>query len=221
MLRLAGKQLVALDDIHISRAPARWNWRHGDLVLSEWYREAGAALSFDVLHLVEWDLLLAAPLDPLYTSVPEGSIGLTALTPISELEDEWTWLRREESRREWEALLAHARDEYGYDDAPYGCVAPGAVFPRAFLDAYARLDPPLLGNDELRMPLYAQILGFPLADTRLRGPWRGEREHPFFHFRAPEIELETIRAQLAEPNGARAFHPVRRGVDYESLYASA
>ena len=197
----------------------RWSWQHGDLALAAWFREVGHDLPFDVVHLVEWDLLLAAPLETLYAPVPAGAVGLTALTPISDLEGEWTWLRKDPGRREWHELLARARAEWGYDGTPYGCVGPGPCFPRAFLEAYAALDPPVLGNDELRLPLFAQILGFPLADTRLRGPWRGEREHAFFHFRAPEIRLDTIRAELAKPDGARAFHPVRRTVGLDELRA--
>ena len=176
-------------------------------------------MPFDVLYLVEWDLLLLAPLESLYRSVPDGAVGLTALTPISELEEKWTWLTHEANRRDWEDLLALARNEWGYDGTPYGCLAGGSCLPRALLEAYAEIDPPVLCNDELRLPLFAQILGFPVVDNRLRGTWRGEREHEFFHFRAPEIELETIRAELAKPDGARAFHPVRRRVDPEMIFA--
>jgi hypothetical protein len=214
---LASKRLLGLDDLYSSRNPTEWNWKHSDLVLAEWYREAGHAIPFDTLHLVEWDLLLVEPLESLYSAVPTGAVGLTALTPISELEDEWTWLRRRESRSEWEQLLAWARTDRGYDGVPHGCVGPGPCFPRGFLEAYAKLDPPLLGNDELRLPLAAQILGFPMVDTRLRGPWRGEREHPFFHFRANEIELTTIRTELAKPDGWRAFHPVRTRIAPDQL----
>jgi hypothetical protein len=221
-MRIFTKDLVGLDSIHIlPRAKGLWNWRHGDLVVADWYRRRGATLEFDTLHLVEWDLLLIAPLTSLYSSVPEGAVGLTALTPTTDLEKEWTWLRREENHREWEALLAYAHDEWGYDGTTYGCVGPGAVFPRAFLEAYAAVDPPSLCNDELRLPLFAQILGFPLADTRLRGPWRGEREHELFHFRAPEIDLETIHRELAKPDGARAFHPVRRRLTHETIFGRA
>jgi hypothetical protein len=211
------KRLVGLDGLYSSRRPAEWNWKHSDLVLAEWYRDVGHALPFDVLHLVEWDLLLVEPLERLYASVPDGAVGLTALTPTSALETEWTWLRREENRREWEQLLGIARAEWHYDGIPHGCVGPGACFPRAFLEAYAEIEPPLLCNDELRLPLFAQILGFPIADTRLRGPWRGEREDPFFHFRNQEIELSAIKAELAKPHGWRAFHPVRRRIDPETF----
>jgi len=211
------RRFVGLDGLHSSSEPARWNWQHSDLVVTAWFREAGQRLDFDVLHVVEWDLLLVAPLESLYTSVPKGAVSLTALTPISELEKEWTWLRREANRREWEALLARARSEWGYDGTPYGCLGGGSCFPRSFLEAYAAIDPPVLCNDELRLPLFAQILGFPLADTRLRGPWHGEREHPLFHFRAPDIPLEAIKAELAKPDGWRAFHPVRVRIDPERI----
>jgi hypothetical protein len=208
-VRFGGKAALGLDALYSSSDSPALNWQHGDLVLAGWYREVGHTLRFDVLHLVEWDLLLVQPLDSLYSSVPEGAVGLTALTPTSELEDEWTWLRHEESRKEWEALLALARAEWGYDDVPHGCVGPGPCFPRSFLEAYAALSPPTLCNDELRLPLFAQILGFQIVDTRLRGPWRGEREDPFFHFRNQEIELSVIKTELARPGGWRAFHPVR------------
>jgi hypothetical protein len=213
------RQLVGVDGVYVSRGSERWNWQHGDLALAAWYRAEGMNLDFDVLHVVEWDLLLVAPLDVLYASVPADTVGLTALTPVTELEGEWTWLRKAEPRREWEALLAIARERWGYDGKPYGCLAAGPSFPRAFLEAYAAADPPALGNDELRVPLFAQILGFELADTRLRGPWRGEREHELFHLRAHEIELTTIRAELAKHDGARAFHPVRRRLDSEMIFA--
>jgi hypothetical protein len=218
-LRLIGKQLLGLDSLYAPRTNPRWNWRHGDLAVAAWYRDLGSKLQFDFVHLIEWDLLLLEPLESLYSSVPEDAVGLTALTPISDLEAEWTWLRRDEGRRQWEALLAHARDEWGYDGRPYGCLAGGACFPRAFLEAYAAVDPPDLCNDELRLPLFAQILGFPLADTRLRGPWRGEREHALFHFRSHEIELGTIRSELAKPDGWRAFHPVRARVTPEEIFS--
>jgi hypothetical protein len=212
------KQLVGLDGVYTSRDSERWNWKHGDLVLTAWYRAEGSKLDFDVLHVVEWDLLFVAPLGALYASVPAGAVGLTALTPIAELEAEWTWLRKAEPRREWDELLAIAREQWGYDGEPYGCLAAGPSFPRAFLEAYAAVEPPALCNDELRVPLFAQILGFELADTRLRGPWRGEREHELFHLRAHDIDLTTIRAELAKPDGARAFHPVRSKLTRELIF---
>jgi hypothetical protein len=213
------RRLLDLDGLYSLDESALWNWQHSDLALAAWYRDVGSELLFDVIHVVEWDLLLLEPLESLYSTVPPDAVGLTALTPISLLEREWTWLRRPENRREWEQLLARARTEWGYDGTPHGCLGPGPCLPRSFLEGYAAMDPPRLCNDELRLPLFAQILGFPIVDTRLRGPWRGEREHPFFHFRNPEIELSAIQAQLAKPDGWRAFHPVRAKIDLSQVSA--
>jgi hypothetical protein len=215
--RLGGHALVGLDANHASRKTDRWNWQHGDLVLAEWYRRVGHEVPFDVLHLIEWDLLLLEPLDSLYARVPPQTVGLTALTPVSELEQEWTWLRRQESRHEWETLLDWARAQWGYDGVPQGCVAPGACFPRSFIEAYADVNPPSLCHDELRLPLFAQILGFPLADTGLRGAWNGSRDDEFFRFRDADVALSSIRAELAKPGGWRAFHPVRSRIGPEDV----
>jgi hypothetical protein len=215
--RAGGKHLLGLDALYSSRESELWNWRNSDLVLAAWYRDFGCEIPFDIVHLVEWDLLLLEPLESLYSSVPKGAVGLTALTPITEVEGEWTWLRREESRREWEELLAAAHAEWGYEGIPHACLGPGSCFPRSFLEAYAAMDPPPLCNDELRLPLFAQILGFTIVDTGLRGRWRGEREDPFFHFRDREIELRAMQAELAKPDGWRAFHPVQVKLDPQQL----
>jgi hypothetical protein len=212
-LRVGANALIGLDGLYSSAGTGRWNWQHSDLVLAAWYRDVGFRIPFDIVHVIEWDLLLLESLESLYSAVPRGAVGLTALAPVSSLEREWTWLRREESRREWELLLARARAEWDYDGIPHGCLGPGPCFPRSFLEGYAAMNPPALCNDELRLPLFAQILGFPIVDTRLRGPWRGEREDPFFHFRSQEIELSAIHAELAKPDGWRAFHPVRARID--------
>ncbi len=137
--RSVAKMLLDLEGLYVSTRPERWNWQHSDLAVAAWYREVGSRVPFDVAHVIEWDLLLLAPLQSLYAHVPQDTVGLTALTPVSVLEHEWTWLRREESRREWDTLLSRARADWGYNDVPHGCLGPGPCFPRAFLEAYAAL----------------------------------------------------------------------------------
>ena len=208
--RLAGKSFLGLDSFYWSPRPGRWNWKHGDLALAAWYREVGHRLQFDVAHVVEWDLVLLEPLERLYAAVPAGAVGLTALTPVAEVQDDWAWLQHPDDRQAWGRLLAYARTTWGYDQVPYACIGSGACFPRAFLARYAELDPPELCHDELRLPLFAQVLGFPIVDTGFRCRWRDRDEDRFFNCQSLEIEPSTIMAELAKEDGHRAFHPVRQ-----------
>ncbi|WP_020136343.1 hypothetical protein [Streptomyces sp. 351MFTsu5.1] len=214
--RLAGRRVLGLDALYVSRHSGPWNWKNGDLVLLDWYRETGHRLPFDVLHFIEWDLLLTEPLERAYAGVPAGAVGLTAPTPLSVIGDDWRWTAGQHEAREWGELLAFARTRYGYgcddghDPVPHGCLGDGPCFPRAFLDDYAAADPPALGNDELRYPLFAQLLGYPVADTGFRRAWHSPADDPYFNALGDRnIEVATIAAELAKPDGRRAFHPVR------------
>jgi hypothetical protein len=208
-LRLGSKSVLRLDGLYWFRSAGSWSRVNGDLALGAWYRDVGYCLAFDVVHLIEWDLLLLDSLERVYASVPEGSVALTAVTPVSLVEHDWEWLQRPEYRREWEQLLSYARATWAYQGTPQACWSTGGCFPRAFLARYAAIDLPRLGREELRLPLFAQILGFQIADTGLHRQWHNRDEDRFFNARGLEIELGAISEELAKPNGRRAFHPVR------------
>ena len=207
--RLAGRRVLGLDTLYSSRHSSPWNWKNGDLVLLDWYRETGHRLSFDVLHLLEWDLLLTEPLERLYASVPAEAVGLSAPTPLGVIGDDWRWTAGRDEAREWRELLAYARARFGYAGTPYACLGIGPCFPRAFLDDYAAADPPDLGNDELRYPLFAQLLGHPVADTGFRHVWHSPDDDRYFSAGGASVDRDTVAAELAKPDGRRAFHPVR------------
>jgi hypothetical protein len=209
--RLAGRRVLGLDTLWFSPRSGLWNSRHGDIALAMWYRDVGHRLDFDVLHFLEWDILLFEPLDQIFGSVPADAVGFTAPTPLSSVEEDWEWLRTPERRRQWEQLLAEVRIRWGYDQSPYACWGAGPCMPRAFIERYAALPPPeACPHEELRMPLFAQVLGFELANTGLRRTWSDPVEDPFFNLNSVEIEPSTIAAELAGPDGRRAFHPVRK-----------
>jgi hypothetical protein len=207
--QLGGSRLLGLDTLYTSLHSGSWNWKNGDLVLLDWYREVGRRLSFDVLHLVEWDLLLTESLERTYAAVPPEAVGLTAWTPLSVIGDGWRWLGGRDEAREWRELLAYARRDFGYAGTPYGCLGVGPCFPRAFLDDYAAASPPDLGNDELRYPLFAQLLGHPVADTGFRRAWHCAGEDRYFNAVGARISPDTVAFELAKPDGRRAFHPFR------------
>jgi hypothetical protein len=206
---LAGKAVLGLDGVYRARPRGRSRPDDGDLSLAAWYRDVGSGMAFDVAHLVECDLLLLDSLERLYASVPAAAVGLTALTPLSEVEHDCEWLQLPDRRRQLERLLSYARAVWAYDGVPYACWCAGACFPRAFLERYAAIEPPELCHDRLRVPLFAQILGFPLADTGFRRGWHDPDEDRFFNRHGREIELAAIGGELAKAGGRRAFYPVR------------
>jgi hypothetical protein len=209
VFRLAGKPFLGLDTLYKSPRSGLWNWKNGDLVLAAWYRDVGRYLDFDVLHFVEWDLLMLGPIEQIYSNVPIDAVALTAFTPLSEIERDWEWLSGSTNREAWEELRAYVRAGWGYEEAPYACMGMGPCFPRRFLAEYASIDPPDLCHDELRLPLFAQALGFDVVDTGFRPHWHDPEEDRFFNGVAREISRETVDAELRNEGGRRVFHPAR------------
>lgn len=193
----------------------RWKWKNGDLALRMWFAALGNSLSFDMLHVVEWDLLLMESLHGIYKDVPRDAIGLTAIVPLQEVASRWIWTAEEPHKGELKNLLAWVHDRFGYSQQPYGAQGPGICLPRRFLEAYSRIEVPELCNDEVRIPLFGQILGFKLHDTRFCTDWFSRHAGQTFHCQTqvfPEVKLSTIIKELAKPTGARVFHPFRRMV---------
>jgi hypothetical protein len=203
---------------------ATWNWLNGDLAVREWHRRVGRELEFDMLHVVEWDLVLLDSLEKIYSSVPQGGVGITGLVPLKQIKDSWMWTRLESWWvPQWEQLLAYARDKYAYEAEPYASLGPGLCLPQAFLDRYAACEVPELCHDEVRLPLFAQSLGFKLYDTNFYQGWFDAQEEIFFNCKNKEIALELMRNELANPTGKRAFHPFRKAfseAQVESVGAS-
>lgn len=208
--RWAVAKALGLADVYAPHHDGRWNWQHSDLALREWFFDRGHRLDFDVLHLVEWDLVLAAPLSSIYTKEASEAVRLTCLTFVDELVDRWTWLEGEQARGDWRRLREHAAQAWGPTPTQdLACLGGGPSLPRAFLEAYADVEPSELGNDELRLPLAAACLGFEIVDTGFRQRWFDSPDAHIFNVGERPIEQDVIDAELADPGGRRAFHPVR------------
>ncbi len=194
-----------------------WKWLNGDLAVRDWYRMIGRDLQFDMLHVVEWDLVLLDSLEKIYREVPKGGVGITGLIPLKLIKDKWLWPRLENWWvPQWKQLLALSREKYRYTAEPYASLGPGLCLPKEFLELYAACEVPELCHDEVRLPLFAQNLGFDLYDTKFYGGWFDPHDEIFFNSTNKEIELEVINNELGNPDGKRAFHPYR-DVFHESL----
>jgi len=197
----------------------RWRWQHTDLVIRDWYVRYGHVLAIDILHVLQWDLLLFAPLDRLYQHVPLDAMALTGITPLTAIADRWHWTRVEPHRTETPALFALARERWGFAGEPTACVGPGTALPRRFLERYAAEQIPELGHDEVRLPLFAQLFGLRLVDTGFYPEWfNAETERPF-NANGAELQLDVVRAELSRTDGRRAFHPCRESFGQDVITA--
>lgn len=190
----------------------RWKWQNGDLALRMWYTEFGSTLSFDMLHLIEWDLLMLDSLDNIYKDIPINAIGLTSIVPLQEVAGRWIWAAEEPYKSELDSLLAWAHEQFGYSMKPYGAQGPGICLPRQFLEAYSSIEIPELCNDEVRISLFGQILGFTMYDTHFCNHWFPQGARQTFHCQTqtyPAISPSTMKEELARPAGKRVFHPFR------------
>ncbi len=200
-----------IDDVFCVRGRTSfWKRSHTDLAVCDWYRGIGHTFDFDALAVLQWDLLLLAPLSKLYSGVPKGAVGVTALAPLEAVSDRWPWLRYDGWRGQLESLQEHLEREQGYRGEPSASLGPGAFLPRAFLEEYAALDVPELCHDEVRLPLYARALGFDVVDNGFRDRWFDPEEERMFNADKHPISRSVVRAELERSDGRRVFHPYVR-----------
>ena len=185
---------------------AHWKWFHSDLSVRQWFIDYGRKLDFDMLHLIEWDMLFFEPLEEVYKKIPKDGMGLTGLRPLKPVESRWIWTAQSPYRGRWLKLLKYVEKTYGYKGRPYGCVGPGPCIPRKFLEEYSRIKVPELVHDELNYPLFAQIFNIKLYDTGFFR-WFNDDWYRFFNCVGIEVNKKDILSELKKRNGRRVFHP--------------
>lgn len=188
-----------------------WKWRHADLSLLMWYRHEGRRTPFDMLHLMEWDLLPLASLDRIYGEKGRNGVALTGLTPVERIQHDWYWTSVEPYATQWRRLQEHVRNRYGWQGPYFACQGPANAFSKAFLERYSQEEIPELVHEELRIPLYAQALGFEVVGLpRIYREIMDPKAMKFFNCEKLPIRERTIRWELLKPWGRRVFHPYRK-----------
>lgn len=210
------------ENVHDIKVPSKeWGWKNGDLAIRRWYQQVGHLFDFQRLYVIEWDLLLFGHLDKVYQHIPSDGLAMTGLTPLAEVEDKWQWTAREPYRREYlklQKVTKKAFPSLGSTSASHG---PGLALTKEFLEKYSAAEVVEFGNDELRLPMYAQGLGFKMYDTGFEKGWITKNEADLFNCFGQEIQWSAIETQLRISNGRRAFHPFRQLVDLNNAYIIA
>ncbi len=198
------------EDIYLLRGKSpRWKWQNTDLAVRSWFKDVGCSLSFDVVNVVQWDLLMFDSMEVLYRNIPPRALGLTGLTKVDQIADRWHWTLTEPPKSERLKLIEWAQTHYSYRGDSLTCLGPGYCLPREFLGHYSAFDVPELCHDELRLPLFARILGFDLCDTGFYPKWYDEEEEKFFNANGGDLDTKVIKDELARSGGRKVFHPYR------------
>ncbi len=184
-----------------------WKWLHGDLAIRWWFKEMGHAFDFDMLHVIEWDMVLFESIEEHYGHITDG-VAITGRRPMKEVFDTWYWVAQKRGRAEWEELLERVKKKYVYRKRPWCGIFGGVILSRVFIERYAKEeDLWSFCNDEVRVPLYAQAYGLPVHDTGLGGHW----------FSTDSRKFTKAQIEKAYVGGRTAFHPVRMMLDLERL----
>ena len=206
-----------LDDsfVYSSAQQPPWKWRNGDLMIVDWYRDRGRELDWDTLLVVQWDMLVCAPVEQLFRELGEGELLLSNLRSVDEIDPAWHWIG--ERREEFETFVSHVRSR-GYEGSLLACQFVVAALPRPFLEAYGGVHQRELGFLEYRLPTYARMFGIPFSSIEgFDCFWRDDpacRDRPeserVLTAGPAEIPLRRIRAHLERVDGSRMFHPFER-----------
>ncbi len=194
-----------------------WKWKSSDIMYQLWYKDYGHQIDFDVMHVFEWDLLLFEPLEILYKQIPAESLGITGLIPIQIIQDKWYWTKHPPKKAEWEKLKVFFQKQFNYNQHSYGMLGPGICLPKSFLDKMKDILIPDLSNDEVRIPMYAQVLGYKLYDTGFYKKWFSRKEFKFFNANGITVQTKVIEKALKRNSGRRVFHPCNQNFSFEQL----
>lgn len=211
-----------LDDFWAFERPAsaKWKWRHGDLMLAEWFEARGRHLEWGHVFVAQWDLLVLQALDELLPPLAPDDVLLPAVRPVAALEPHWVWARGGHEA-DYRAFVDAVTARFGPVE-PMSCVFAVACLPRRLFEAYCELPDPETGFVEYRLPTLAAAVQLRFVHDERFDAWRpadvgagrATRRQKLLNGSRRAVLLPTVLRELAQPGGARMFHP------YHGLFPS-
>ena len=209
-----------LDDFYAfpEDSEAKWKWKNGDKVLATWYRDRGHQLDWETIFVLQWDMLLLAPMETLFRNLRPGEILLSGHRPLTEIEAWWPWAnpRNVEKRKDLESFRTLLADKFDYHGDLLACLFIVACLPRVFLEHYAAAGPPECGFLEYKVPTMARVFGIPECLDHSFHPWwaanpatkRVPAAQRTLNAVGQEVSLSVILREAARSTGQKVFHPV-------------
>ncbi len=210
-----------IDDFYVfadQRGP-QWKRDHGDMLISRWHTERGRHLSWDSLAVVQWDMLVFAPVGQLFEHLQKDQILLAGVRPVAEVTAWNPWVRPEyRNHRHYVDFLA---DYLIQEDDAWFCPFMIAVLPRAFLQRFSERKNPETGYLEYTMPTLAKAWGFDFCEDHPYAVWgwHGDRHpyHKMLNTNKIECPDRYVYLNLLDPWGIRIFHPYSRDLRTDVL----
>lgn len=185
-----------------------WKWKNFDLVLREWYLSVGKTIDFDMAFTYEWDMLMFGSFAEIYPDVRAEEVWLTGIIEMYRIAESWYWTIDSQEQHELIELLRFVVTRYDYSGIPLACLGPGVCLPKSFLAKYSNMEVSENAHDEIRIPLYAQILKYPIRDTGFFRNWFEPGEKQYFNCDNQCVLQATIEREL-NSGVRRVFHPFR------------
>lgn len=211
-----------LNDFYVftENQDSHWKWQHGDQLIAAWHRDRGHALAWDTIVIVQWDMLLLAPVERLFPTLKPGEALFSGLRTEHEVADWWGWLNGAdpEKRADRDAFRLYLETEHGYRDALLCCLFIVVCLPRRFLDLYNAAGPPLTGFLEYKLPTLARVFGIPFCVEHPYRPWwasnpvtrQAPEQERLLNAVGQDISLNAVLAETARKDGLRIMHPYRQ-----------
>ena len=199
-----------LDDFYFSPFVNRkWKWRHGDLMILDWYQNRGRGLNWDSVAVIQWDTLVFDSLKNQFPKLKRNQIFLSGLKKLDkETEKRWWWTGRNKKERSlFLSFLHHVREKYDYFGPVLCCIFIFQIFPRSFFKKYLSVQDKELGFLEYKIPIYANIFNTPFFKKDLGVFWLKNRKNLPLNASPRKIKKGFIEKELKKVNGWRIFHP--------------
>lgn len=189
-----------------------WKWLHGDQMINEWFNKRGRELVWDSVAIVQWDMLVCAPLDQVFEPLGRQDVYLPGVRPVEDVRAFWWWAQPDTPQEAAMNGFVRGLGKQHQIRQLLGCQFLCAVLPRRFLELYGSMPDGENGFLEYKLPTCAEAFGLHLRDyPQLAVSWPGDPRDPgpvLLSARKEPIRARDILRAWLQPAGVRLFHPV-------------
>src|ERR1700758_4868051 len=119
-----------------------WKWRYGSVLIARWFTQRGHLLKWDSIVVIQWDMLVFAPVESLFAHLKRNELLLPGIRPAVEINASWDddpefsgfIYMRPEYPSYYEEYVAFLGEYHLQERDVWCCAFIVTVFPRGFLE---------------------------------------------------------------------------------------